>query len=279
MRFLRHAWIRRKAAMNSLPMQRFRLVVAQTAEQYRDAFRLLQVGYVFEGIEPVSGRALRISEHHVLRESTVVLAYEGRQVVGTMTVTLDSPGGLPLERDYQAEIAALRGQPCTRLAELGSFAIVRRCWNSGVAQLLGIACVQLGVRQRTNQFVIGVHPKAGEVYSALYGFTQMGKVRPHCSLKAPVVGLQVDSARLEAHWRRHYRPLPDGTCLAACIFRCAPMPCFALPRDVCSRRFTRRKMPSGVFQQIFGRESDRLETLSDPVRTHLERTDARRLIA
>lgn len=278
MKFLKHAFIRHKAAMDRLPFDGYRIEVARTAEQYRSAFRLLQIGYVFEGIEPVGGRVLRITEHHVLRESTVLLAYEGDKVVGTMTLTLDSSAGLPLDGDYPARLAALRSQG-RRLAEIGSFAIVRRCWRSGVAQLIGLSCVQLGVRQGVEQFVIGVHPRAADVYSALYGFRRFGTPRSHNTLNAPVQALEVDRGCLEAHLRRHYRRATTGTTIADHACCGVPLPCFELPRDVRSRRFTRRKMKTDVFAQIFGRESDRLETLSKPVRKRLACTDPRRLSA
>jgi hypothetical protein len=281
MKRLKHWWIRRKVGLDHLDVSQFRLRIARTREDYRQAFRLLQVGYMFQGIEPVNGRELRINEHHVLRrEATVILACEGDQVVGTMTFTLDSPAGLPLDGDFPQELRALRAEP-ERLGELGSFAIVRRCWRSGVSQLLGMACVQLAIRQGAQRLVIGIHPRAEDIYAALWGFHRLAAPQRHCSLAAPVVGMQVEIAEIVAHAKRHYpRPFSwSGSTLAQHLARGASFPCFALPpyRDLTSRQFERWKMESHVHEELFRRDSDRWATLSSDVRDYARRTGPQRL--
>ena len=268
MKLLKHALIRRRIDLPNLPLDRFKLVVAQSTAQYRDAFRLLQVGYVFQGIEPVSGRQMRISEHHVLLASTVILAYEGEQLVGTMTVTLDSPALLPLDDDYPQALSELRRSG--RLAEFGSFSIVRRCWGSGVAHLLAIACAQVALRQQAEQLVIGVHPRAVDLYAALWGWRPFGAPQRHHALAAPVVGLHLPVDRLARHLTR-YRPLRGGHTLHALAFGGVPLPCFALPEDLTSPL---TKLDPRGFRQLFRYESDRYDTLSAKVRHQLERERA-----
>jgi len=130
--------IRRKVRMHRAPLDRFVVRVARSTADYEHAFRLLHVADAFQGFEDLDAEQLRITPQHVLPESTVLVAYEAERLVGTLTVTLDSPAGLPNDRDYPEEMAALRRAGAT-LVEFGSLAIVHRCWSSGVARLLEMA--------------------------------------------------------------------------------------------------------------------------------------------
>jgi GNAT superfamily N-acetyltransferase len=271
--------IRRRMALDRIDTDRFQVRVARTVEEYERAFRLVQVGYVLQGIVPVEelgSEDKRVTEQHMLPEATVFVAYEGDDIVGTMTVTLDSPAGLPLDKDYPDQLTELR-QSGAHLAEIGSMAIIGRCQGSGVAQLLSLACARWAWQQGATHHVVGVHPKARPFFRAMWGFMPLGPVRDHVELNAPVTGLEVSLERVQAHLKRHHRaPMADGHLPEEIVFGDAPVPFIELPHPSGVTELARWKMPRGVFQSLFVRPSNRVDRASRPVRAHLRRnrTDA-----
>lgn len=265
--FVVDPWIRRKVRVHEIDTNRFQVRLARTAAEYQDAFRLVHVGYVFQGIEPLKEVDLRITEQHVLTEAIVLVAYEGSQLVGTISVTKDSAAGLPMDKDYPAELAALRSDD-TRISEIGSLAVVRRCWHSSLMPLLGMAAARVALRvHEATHAVIGVHPKALAFYRAIWGFQELGPPRGHAELEAPVVGLWVDRQTIRNHMTRsHRRPMryeddkffPVDYCFSDRIPRG-----LYLPEDVAEGEWPRFKMSRDVFRELFIERSNRLTELSE----------------
>jgi hypothetical protein len=266
--------IRRRARprLYATPFGRYRVSVARTVQDHRDAFQLVHVAYVWLGIESVRGPAMRITPQHVLPESTIFIARdEDGHLVGTMTVTLDSPAGLPLDKDYPEEIAALRGAG-RRLAEYGSLTVVQRCKHTGVTTLLNIAANWFTREHlRATHVVIGVHPKAAPIYRALFDFSPLGKAQPHAELEAPVQGMVQDLATLEAWFRKHFAGASTaGLPFYHHFFDEVPA-CIDLPPSADLDTLARWKLPREVFRRVFIEGSDRLRTLDRRTRQQLQR--------
>lgn len=209
-RLLLGALIRRRARLHQTPLHRFKVVVAGTVDQYLDAFSLVHVAYASRGICPPRG-GLRAMPHHALPEATVLVVYEQDRIVGTMTVTLDSPAGLPLDGDYPEACERLRRQG-SNLVEYGALAVVERCRHAGVTTLLSMAAHWLSHRLlRATDCVIGIHPRAAPIYDAMFGFRPLGAPRDHAELHAPVLGMTHELGRVRSHLARHFRrPLSSG---------------------------------------------------------------------
>lgn len=258
-------WIRWKARLHEIDVDRFQVRLARTAEEYRDAFRLVHVGYVFQGIEPLKAIDFRMTEQHVLAEAIVLVAYEGSQLVGTISVTKDSAAGLPMDKDYPEGLAALR-RGGAQISEIGSLAVVRRCWHSSLMPLLGMAAGRVGFRvHKSTHSVIGVHPKAAPFYRALWDFQPLGHVRPHAELSAPVVGLVHERSRVEAHMTRcypHRMTKGEQRYLVDYTFGERVPSGLYLPEDVPEREWPRFKMPRDVFRELFIDRTNRLAELS-----------------
>lgn len=269
-RFIADPIIRRKARLHAIDPSRFQIRVARTAAEYRDAFRLVHIGYVYQGIEPIRAPDLRITEQHVLPEATVLVAYEGTQLVGTVSITKDSPAGLPIDKDYPQELAELR-RAGAQLSEVGSLAIVRRCWHSGLTPLLGMAAGRFGFRvlKSTHQ-VIGVHPKAAAYYRAIWNFHPLGEPRHHAELHAPVVGLIHERSAVQAHMSRYHRRPIHGETLPVDYFFDPRVPSgLYMPEDVPADQWPRFKMSREVFRDLFVDSSNRLTDLSSRTFGHL----------
>lgn len=269
--FMLDPWIRRRARIHAMDTERFTIRLARTAAEYRDAFRLLHVGYVFQGIEPVSESHIRMTEQHVLSEAIVLAAYEDNRIVGTISVTKDSPAGLPIDKDYPRELAELR-RGGARISEIGSLAVVRRCWHSSVMPLLGMAAARVGLRVHgSTHVVIGVHPKALPFYRAIWGFEPLGPARPHAELDAPVLGLVAEQHTTHAHLTRCFRrPMRvDGLLPVDYCFGARVPYGLDFPEGISSDEWPRFKMPREVFRELFVERSNRLEQLSTPTAAHL----------
>jgi hypothetical protein len=269
--FVSDPWIRHKVRLHEVDTERFRVRLARTAQEYQDAFRLVHVGYVFQGIEPLRELDLRITEQHVLSEATVLVAYEGEQIVGTISITKDSPAGLPLDKDYPEALAKLRNAGA-QIAEIGSLAVVRRCWHSSLMPLLGMAAARVAFRVygSTHQ-VIGIHPKATPFYRALWDFHPLGPARRHSELEAPVIGLAAERESLRSHATRFYRrPMTvEKTLPVDYVFDARIPRNLYLPEDIPAHEWPRFKMSRGVFRELFIERANRLSSLSVRTVDHL----------
>jgi hypothetical protein len=269
--FLCDTLIRRKVRLHTMDVDRFKIRVARTADEYRDAFRLVHVGYVFQGIERLKELDLRITEQHVLPEATVLVAYEGDQIVGTISVTKDSPAGLPIDKDYPEPLDELRRRGA-QISEIGSLAVVRRCWHSSLMPLLGMAAGRLGFRiHGSTHHVIGVHPKAAAFYRAIWGFRPIGPARHHAELDAPVVGLMHDRSELREHMVRWHRRQLSGIGVLPADYILGPLVPEGLfmPEGIPESEWPRFKMPREVFRELFVEHSNRLLELSSRTTCHL----------
>jgi len=268
--WIRNWYLRRKAALHQTPVDRYEVRIARSVKEYQDAFRLIHVAYVYQGIEPVRGMEMRITPQHVLPESTVFVAYEGETLVGTMTVTLDSPAGLPLDHDYPEPLMRLREQGA-RMVEFGSLAVVRKCWHTGVTTLLNIAAHTFAwVVLEATHCVMGIHPRAAPFYDAVYNFAALGAPRPHAELDAPVQGMVHELAGIRHHMRRHFRrPMATGLTPGEHFTEQLP-PNIRMPEGESLAQLARWKLPRAVFRELFIEQSDRLDSLDERTRQQLE---------
>lgn len=264
--------IRHRARFDRIALDRFSIRVARTLEEYESAFRLVHISYAYLGIEPMRPVDLRVTEQHALREAIVLVAYEAGQPVGTITVTGDSPAGLPLDADYPMELSDLRSSG-TRLAEIGSFAVVGRCRHSGVALLLALAATRVAFRTLSaSHIVLGINPHASRMYRAIWGFEPLGAPRDHASLRAPVAGHVVSRERLLSHVRTHFpRPMASGKVAEAHLMNGPPLPCVSVPNDSLNPDLSEFKMPREVFRALFINDGERWSRLSANTRAHVKR--------
>lgn len=267
--------IRRRLRFHETPLDLYRVFLARSVKEYEDAFRLVHMAYVYQGIESPRPDGVRITPQHVLPEATVIVAYEGEHIVGTMTVTVDSPAGLPLEKDYPREIRELR-QNGARLVEYGSLAVVKRCWHTGVTNVLNIAAYRVANELvRATHVVIGVNPRAAAVYRAMFNFQILGEPQTHNELQAPVTALVNDMHASQDFVRRHSpQPMLTGyPCIEHFLGR--PFPGIELPEQMRDDDFGRWKMPREVFQELFVKHSERITQLDAATRSQLERRRSR----
>jgi hypothetical protein len=248
--------------------------VARDLLEYEDAFKLLHLVYAFQGHVPVGNSDLRITPQHVLPESTVIVAYEGDMLVGTITVTQDSPAGVPLDSDLRTDLDRLRQRG--PLVELGSLAVVRRCWRTGLNTLLLLAAYRFAryvVEARSA--VIAVEPRYADYYRALYGFEAIAAPQQRDGAGPPLLTMSQDLRALPEFVRRHFKkPMQSGQTLAQHMLG-EPMPCVVLPEDVPLEELGRWKMSRQVFRELFIEQVNRIDSLDPATLRHLRRSRSR----
>jgi hypothetical protein len=224
--------IRARVALHETPLDAFRIELATAAASIMDALTLLQAVYADKRLATNKRQTMRIMPHHLLPVSMVFVARHGDRAVGTISITQDSPVGLPLDKDYATELGLLRDAGC-RLGEIHSLAVEPQFHATGLMSLLAMVSLwSLRNVLGASHGVIGVHPRAEGYYRAIYAFARFGAPKTHAELEAPVVGLCVDVGALRTHLRTHFTaPLTDGrrTHEHVCD-RLAP--CFRLPLEL-----------------------------------------------
>lgn len=271
-RFVQDALLRRHARkmMSTAFDGDYTVSIARTVDEYEDAFRLVRIGYVYQGYLPMRSPELRIYDQHVLPESVVLVAKHRGDVVGTMTLTLDSPAGLPLDKDYPEELAELR-RGGEKLVEYGALTVLRPHQKSGVTVLMNMAATWLSHNLLgAERVVIGINPKAIAWYRAAMTFSTFTAPRNHADLEAPVVGMTQDLEENRAFQRRCFRqPLSTGLMAHEHYYEKLPEQ-IEKPPVKTLEQLNRWKLPRDVFRALFVEHTHHLVDIDRPTREHLE---------
>lgn len=132
--------------------------------------------------------------------STVLLLWRDEEPVGTVSVVLDSPAGMPIVRTFPDHVGKLR-RSGRRLAELTALALAPEHRRSGIGVCLAIEAwrysrMQLGVTDLLS--VVDTH--IADYYMALFKFEPLTPVRSYAGFAPeeraldddPVIGLHQD---------------------------------------------------------------------------------------
>jgi hypothetical protein len=155
--------------------------VAASANVRLDAARLVGKLYSAEGYlgeEHVDGAPF-LTPHHLLPEATVFIAREGKRVIGTLTVILDSAAGLPMESLYGEEVAQLRASG-RRVCEICSLAIDPQRENGSSTLVLNLfkrAMTYLVHLTDVSDALITLKPSHAAFYGRRLNFVSMGELK------------------------------------------------------------------------------------------------------
>lgn len=178
--------------------------------EYEGAFRCLYRSYHRRGLAScVNDHGMRVTRHHLLPETRLLIARTGRSVVGTLTLAEDAQIGLPLRAVFDDEVSRLADAD-PRLAEATCLAIddSRRAGILVMHRLMGLAA-QAASRRGVTRLLIAVHPRHAPFYVREAGFSEFAPVRPHPFVRdSPAIGLQLNLATLRTDapriWQRYY---------------------------------------------------------------------------
>lgn len=107
-------------------------------------------------------------------------------VIGTLTLTVDSAAGLAADRTFADEMARFRQAPGAKLCELTKFAFdTSSPARPRLGALFHIIFIYGSMHYDCTDLFIEVNPRHTRFYEAMLGFTRVGPPRTNVSVNAP----------------------------------------------------------------------------------------------
>lgn len=147
---------------------------ADTTDEIEQAFKVAYEAYYERGLEQDTENRMRVTKHHALPTTCILIAKLDEEVVATMTIIVDSALGLPIEKLWN--IDEVRSSS-TRIAEISTLAI-KRGFRAQRGKLLLPLC---GFMYRYCTRYLGVekivatfHPEVQDFYRCVLLFNDIG---------------------------------------------------------------------------------------------------------
>ncbi|MCC6610765.1 MAG: hypothetical protein IT515_13960 [Burkholderiales bacterium] len=172
--------------------------IAVSAAELRAAGDLVARRYAWRGYA-VDAQPVEVIGAEGPRRSdlTFIASDAAGGTVGTMMLRLDGPGGLLVDADYGAELAAMRSDG-RRVCELTRLAVEERADSRSVlAALFGLAYLLGRVVHKATDVLIEVNPRHVAFYRRALGFMVEAGERLCTRVKAPSVLLRLKTEALE----------------------------------------------------------------------------------
>lgn len=113
-------------------------------------------------------------------------ALDDEEVIGTITLAVDSPKGLAADKIFKEEIDQFRRRPGTIVCELTKFAFDAAIPSKKLLASLFHIVFIYGIRQhQCTDLFIEVNPRHRRYYEAMLGFKPIGKMKTNESVSAP----------------------------------------------------------------------------------------------
>jgi hypothetical protein len=177
---------------------------ATTREELEEAYCLVHESYIEAGYMDPHPSGLRVRIFEALPHTVTFIAQEQGKVIGTISLVLDSPLGLPMEESFGEELDGLRQQG-RRIAEVSSLAVAKGCRNLGVFVRLCKYMTLYAIHAGLDDLCIGISPEHAPFFQEVYLFEPLGDVRSYSSAKEDyVVAVRLDLPTLEQRIRDAY---------------------------------------------------------------------------
>ena len=107
-------------------------------------------------------------------------------VIGTLTLTVDSPGGLAADRIFRDELDRFRTAPGAKICELTKFAFdTSSPARPRLGALFHIIFIYGSMHYDCTDLFIEVNPRHVRFYETMLGFARVGELRTNESVGAP----------------------------------------------------------------------------------------------
>ena len=125
-------------------------------------------------------------------------------IVGTLTLTVDSPAGLALDLTFGDELCKLRSAPGAKLCELSKFAFDSSSPSRPrLAALFHIIFIYGSMHYECTDLLIEVNPRHRRFYEAMLGFKCVGPPRTNSTVDAPAQLMWLNVAAIRRNIDRH----------------------------------------------------------------------------
>jgi hypothetical protein len=198
--------------------------------EFEGAFRCIYRSYLARGLTPHNRYEMRLTRHHLLPTTRVLIARIGRQVVGTLSLVENEPLGVPICSAFRSHVDEL-SRSSERIAEATCLAAADAPLSGLelVHHLMGLAA-QAASRRGVSRILIAVHPRHVSFYERAVGFRVFASARPYPSVGGrPAVALQLNLRTLHMDrpdvFRRYF-----GMSFSASALSSESVPSFYLNR-------------------------------------------------
>lgn len=194
--------------------QSYDLTVASSRQEREEAYRLVHRVYKAEGFTDPGSDGIWYSIHNALPSTvTFVVRDESGEAIAAGTAVPDSPFGLPMERMYGPEIAAMR-KAGRRMCEINSLVstVTGEGWRGRMIILKVFSAALAYIRDVLNydDLVCVASPKHARFYGHVLMLDTIGGLRadPHAN-GAESIALRLDIANVAARFREKYAHRPS----------------------------------------------------------------------
>ena len=126
------------------------------------------------------------------------------EMIGTLTLRVDSAHGLVADETFPAEMASLRAQPGASLCELTKFAFDPAPDSRPLlAKLFHVIFVYGTQRFACSDLVIEVNPRHVRFYETMLGFARLGSLRTNEAVTAPAQLMQLAVSQIGENIARY----------------------------------------------------------------------------
>jgi len=175
--------------------QEFKVRLATTEDRRKAASLLIEKMYSWRGYEanPLGQDPNKIT----------LVAYQDDKVVGTLTLGLDSPGGMVVDQLYKSEADQLRAQG-RRICDVTKLAVDQDIKSKSVLGALFHLSVIYGRNiHHATDFLIEVNPRHALFYQRMIGFVPFGEEKLCPRVNAPAVLLKLDLAYADEQVKKY----------------------------------------------------------------------------
>ena len=159
--------------------------LADSSERVNSAGVLVQRKYFSRGLE--------VGKFRKSPGQITLMAFNGKDVVGTLTLGLDEPNGLLADELYKSEIDSLRATG-RKVCEFTKLAVDQPPASKPVlAALFHVAYAYARILQGCTDVVFEVNPRQALSYKRMLGFEELGPVRMCTRVKSPAVLLRLET--------------------------------------------------------------------------------------
>lgn len=194
----------RASSAESHPLATFR--IADTRRLRQAAFQLTYRRYLEADLITPNDLGIRVIPHHLQARTTVFVAVEQGQVIGTVTLIGDGPLGLPLENVYGSEVRDRRRRGLY-VGEVSCLA----CEPMPPAHFLKVftrltrVMAQHARVHGMHQLLVAAHPQHSRFYERFMGFEQFGALQVYrVDREVPAVACSLDFAAIDRFRPRCY---------------------------------------------------------------------------
>ncbi len=184
------------------PTRRIALTIAESAADRARATELLNRRYAWRGYG--ANHQIGLCENH-----TTFISLLNEDVVGTITLGVDSPNGLAIDTLFKKEVDEFRAAPGAQICELTKFAYESDAAapsNSHLAALFHTVFLYGIYNYDCTDLFIEVNPRHRRFYQAMLGFQPIGELRMNPKVDAPSQLMWINVSKIAEQIAHHAKP-------------------------------------------------------------------------